>query len=275
MRHEGTRGERRYSSYSFSTLALGGGEWSASHPGHALAPGIGPPVPIVQEAGWAPESVWTQRLQEKSFCHCRGSNLDHPVVQPVARHCTDWAAQLTLNRAAYSINLVHHIKLHNTSILAKRAGHMNQIIREVTEIELHPSNTNREDGFSLIGSWKPLICNLREQSRLSPRTWYPTLGHFSYFSLYSVPKLTNSVAQEPKGSSPHSNSSPLVPILSQWNPIYHSPKPISLRYISTKPLYTFLSSPMCATCPARLICLDLIYQIIFGDEYTLLCTQPL
>jgi hypothetical protein len=24
-------------------------------------------VPIVQEAGWVPELVWTQRLQEKSF----------------------------------------------------------------------------------------------------------------------------------------------------------------------------------------------------------------
>jgi hypothetical protein len=26
-----------------------------------------PPVPIVQEAGWAPEPVWTQRLEDKSF----------------------------------------------------------------------------------------------------------------------------------------------------------------------------------------------------------------
>jgi hypothetical protein len=32
---------------------------------------------------------WTQRLEEKSFRLCRGSNLDRPVVQPVARHCTD------------------------------------------------------------------------------------------------------------------------------------------------------------------------------------------
>jgi hypothetical protein len=43
------------------------GEWSASRPGHALPPGKGPPVPIVQEAGWATEPVWTQRLEEKSF----------------------------------------------------------------------------------------------------------------------------------------------------------------------------------------------------------------
>jgi hypothetical protein len=26
-----------------------------------------PPVPIVQETGWASEPVWTQRIEEKSF----------------------------------------------------------------------------------------------------------------------------------------------------------------------------------------------------------------
>jgi hypothetical protein len=43
-------------------LGTRGGEWSTSRPGRALHPGKGPPVPIVQEAGWAPEPVWTQRL---------------------------------------------------------------------------------------------------------------------------------------------------------------------------------------------------------------------
>jgi hypothetical protein len=66
-RHGGAWGERKYSSYSFTTSALDGGEWSASRPSRALPPGKGPPVPIVQENGWTPEPVWTQRLQEKSF----------------------------------------------------------------------------------------------------------------------------------------------------------------------------------------------------------------
>jgi hypothetical protein len=35
--------DRRYSSYSFSTSALDGGEWSASRFGRALPPGKGPP----------------------------------------------------------------------------------------------------------------------------------------------------------------------------------------------------------------------------------------
>jgi hypothetical protein len=82
-------GERRYNSYSFSTSALDGGEWSATRSGSALAPGKGPPIHTVQDARSAPEPVWTQRLEEKFFRFCQGSNLDRPIVQPVARHYTD------------------------------------------------------------------------------------------------------------------------------------------------------------------------------------------
>jgi hypothetical protein len=87
-RHGGAWGERRYSSYPFTTSALDGGELSALRPGRALSPGKGPLVPIGQEAGWAPEPVWTQRIEQKISCPCRGSNPDRPVVQPVVRHYT-------------------------------------------------------------------------------------------------------------------------------------------------------------------------------------------
>jgi hypothetical protein len=80
------QGERMYSSYSCMTSALDGCEWSASRLGRALPSGKGPPVPILQEAGWTPEPAWTQRLDEKS---CWGSNLDRLVVQSVVRHYTD------------------------------------------------------------------------------------------------------------------------------------------------------------------------------------------
>jgi hypothetical protein len=79
-------GERRYSSYSYLISALDGGEWSASRPGRAVPPGKGPPVPIVQEAGWAPEPVWTQRREEKSSASVGDRT---PVVQSVVRHYTD------------------------------------------------------------------------------------------------------------------------------------------------------------------------------------------
>jgi hypothetical protein len=82
----GAWGERRYSSYSFLTSAPEGGEWSASRLGLALPPGKEPTVPIVQEAGWAPEPVWTQRLEEKSSVSAGDRT---PPVQTVASHYTD------------------------------------------------------------------------------------------------------------------------------------------------------------------------------------------
>jgi hypothetical protein len=56
-----------------------------------LPPEIGPWVPTGQEAGWASEPVWPQRLEEKSFCLWHVSNLNHPVIQSVIRHYTDYA----------------------------------------------------------------------------------------------------------------------------------------------------------------------------------------
>jgi hypothetical protein len=75
--------ERRYSSYSFLTSALEGGEWSASRPGRALPPGKEPPVPSVQEAGWAPEPVWAQGLEEKASAPAGDRT---PAVQFVVSH---------------------------------------------------------------------------------------------------------------------------------------------------------------------------------------------
>jgi hypothetical protein len=56
------QGDRIYSSYSFTISALEEAHWSASRPGRALVLGKELPVPIVQEAEWAPKPVLTQRL---------------------------------------------------------------------------------------------------------------------------------------------------------------------------------------------------------------------
>jgi hypothetical protein len=68
---EALGGERRYSSYSLSTSVLDGVRGQRHAPAALLTPGKGLPVPIVQDAGWAPEPVWTQRLEEKSFAPAR------------------------------------------------------------------------------------------------------------------------------------------------------------------------------------------------------------
>jgi hypothetical protein len=66
-------GGEEYSSYSFTTSALDGGEWSASRPGRSLPPAKEPPIPIVQEAGWAPDD------RGKILCPYRGSNPGRPA----------------------------------------------------------------------------------------------------------------------------------------------------------------------------------------------------
>jgi hypothetical protein len=47
--------------------------------------------------GWVgPRASLDTEVREKVLCPCRGLNLDRPVVQPIARHCTDWATRLHL-----------------------------------------------------------------------------------------------------------------------------------------------------------------------------------
>ena len=55
--HEGREAEQKYSCTVSLTSALDGGGWSTPRPGR-FNPGKDA-VPIVQEAGWASEPVWT------------------------------------------------------------------------------------------------------------------------------------------------------------------------------------------------------------------------
>jgi len=70
------------------TTALDGGERSASRPGRSLPPGKDP-VPIVQEAGWAPGPVW------KGAENLAPPGFDPRTVQPVASRYTDYANRPT------------------------------------------------------------------------------------------------------------------------------------------------------------------------------------
>jgi len=70
------------------TAALEGGEWSAARPGRTLPPGKDP-VPILQEAGWAPGPVW---MGGKS----RPNSIRSRTVQPVVSRYTDRATGPTI-----------------------------------------------------------------------------------------------------------------------------------------------------------------------------------
>jgi hypothetical protein len=62
--------------------------------------------------GWmGPRADLVTEARGKIFRLCRGSNLDHPVVQPLARHCTDRATRLTnftivLSSSQYNISYI-------------------------------------------------------------------------------------------------------------------------------------------------------------------------
>jgi hypothetical protein len=102
--------ERKYSSYSFLTLALDWGEESASCLSRSSAPRKGCPVPVGQEARWAPVPVQTERREEKSSCLCRGSNPDLLDIQVIVRHYTEWATPAPSLNTWCSINNSLHLQ---------------------------------------------------------------------------------------------------------------------------------------------------------------------
>jgi hypothetical protein len=104
-----------YSSYSFTTSALDGGLWSASHPGRALVPGTGPPVPIGQEAGWAPEPVWTQRIEEISFATAGDRT---PIGRSSSPKSDTILSELTRLLLFSLLSLKRKIEAHETTVLS-------------------------------------------------------------------------------------------------------------------------------------------------------------
>jgi hypothetical protein len=75
-----------YSSYSFLTSTLYGGEWSVSHPGRALPPGKDPHHTHWTEGWVGLRAGLDTEPREKSFASARDRTL---VMQSVVRHETD------------------------------------------------------------------------------------------------------------------------------------------------------------------------------------------
>jgi lambda repressor-like predicted transcriptional regulator len=63
---------------------------------------------------------------------------------------------------AHNTDVDNFILLNNTSILARKLSHTEQLIQEAIEMELHP-NLNWEGRFNLNRLWKPLIRSPEER----------------------------------------------------------------------------------------------------------------
>jgi hypothetical protein len=80
LRHAGAKRERKYSSYSFFTLALDGGEWSASRPGRALPLGKDPPPP--KPNGWVDlRAGLNTKARGKFLFLCQSTKPGRPVCR--------------------------------------------------------------------------------------------------------------------------------------------------------------------------------------------------
>jgi hypothetical protein len=140
----------RYSSYSFLTSALDGVSGQRHAPA-VLCPGERTPGTHCT-GGWVGlRAGLDTEVRGKILCPCRGSNLNRPVVQSIARHYTDWATP-----ALHCILYRNIIPMPNTKIIY---SHKESSQYHPKTTKLWAANSWSVSQSHFITSGSPLPCS--------------------------------------------------------------------------------------------------------------------
>ena len=63
--------------------------------------------------------------------------------------------------AEHSSSTKHHICLENTQMLSKEDNYCKRKMKEAIEIFNHPSNLNRDEGWTISWAWHPLLSSIK------------------------------------------------------------------------------------------------------------------
>jgi len=127
------------------------------------------PIPPTKISSYMPPTKDAPGLRTpgiyRILCEC-GKVYIGQSGRSIQLHIKDHERHVRLvqpDKSAVAEHSFNHDRLQYTKLLSSKTGYMDRLIGEATEIEMHPDNINRDGGFNLSRSWKPLLHKFRER----------------------------------------------------------------------------------------------------------------